>query len=174
MSSKDETSVLETEIPRLQSEIEARVNQPKPDLNTSPAPEYHHHYQQHYYISFTFLHNRLHNFRVKNTLFHACVASITITPHNNVKRNSNSYRYKIKPLQILISHRFYWNWITFSQHQVKDRTKKICSKIPFLPASYSANSQLNMTILSIGVREASNKHTYFDVVSELISSLCLS
>ncbi|CAF2110810.1 unnamed protein product [Brassica napus] len=39
MSSKDETSVLETEISRLQSEIEARVNQPKPDLNTSPAPE---------------------------------------------------------------------------------------------------------------------------------------
>ena len=125
MSSKEETSVLETEISRLQSEIEARVNQSKPDLNTSPAPEYHHHYQQHYYISFTFLHNRLHNFRVKNTLFHACIASITVTPHNNVKRNPNSYRYKIKPLQTLISHSLYWNWITFSQHQVKDRTKSM-------------------------------------------------
>ena len=89
--------MLETEISRLQSEIEARVNQSKPDLNTSHAPEYHHHYQQRYYISFTFLHNRLHNFRVKNTLFHACIASITVTPHNNVKRNPNSYRYKIKP-----------------------------------------------------------------------------
>ncbi|KAF3510169.1 hypothetical protein F2Q69_00007859 [Brassica cretica] len=29
------------------SEIEARVNQSKPELNTSPATEYHHHYQQH-------------------------------------------------------------------------------------------------------------------------------
>ncbi|ESQ45809.1 hypothetical protein EUTSA_v10010670mg [Eutrema salsugineum] len=44
---KEETSVLETEISRLQNEIEARANQSKPDLNTSPAPEYHHHYQQH-------------------------------------------------------------------------------------------------------------------------------
>uniref|UniRef100_A0A1J3FSK6 Transcription factor bHLH47 n=1 Tax=Noccaea caerulescens TaxID=107243 RepID=A0A1J3FSK6_NOCCA len=47
---KEETSVLETEISKLQNEIEARANQSKPDLNTSPAPEYHHHhqhYQQH-------------------------------------------------------------------------------------------------------------------------------
>ncbi|CAN7015815.1 unnamed protein product [Brassica rapa subsp. trilocularis] len=39
LSSKEETSVRETEISRLQSEIEARVNQSKPDLNTSHAPE---------------------------------------------------------------------------------------------------------------------------------------
>ncbi|CAA7027799.1 unnamed protein product [Microthlaspi erraticum] len=47
---KEETSVLETEISKLQSEIEARANQSKPDLNTSPAPEYHHlhHHHQHY------------------------------------------------------------------------------------------------------------------------------
>lgn len=43
--------MLETEITKLQNEIEARANhQSKPDLSTSPAPEYHRHhqhYQQH-------------------------------------------------------------------------------------------------------------------------------
>lgn len=38
--------MLETEISKLQNEIEARANQSKPDLNTSPAPEYHHHHYQ--------------------------------------------------------------------------------------------------------------------------------
>ncbi|CAH8267793.1 unnamed protein product [Arabidopsis lyrata] len=42
---KEETSVLETEISKLQNEIKARASQSKPDLNTSPAPEYHHHHQ---------------------------------------------------------------------------------------------------------------------------------
>ncbi|CAH2065011.1 unnamed protein product, partial [Thlaspi arvense] len=46
---KEETSVLGTEISKLQKEIEARSNQSKPDLNTSPAPEYHHHHQHHHY-----------------------------------------------------------------------------------------------------------------------------
>ncbi|KAL0887687.1 hypothetical protein Bca101_011670 [Brassica carinata] len=67
---------------------------------------------------------------------------------NALLMNPNSYRYKIKPLQTLISHSFYWNCITFSPHQAL--FTEICSKVPFLPASYSANNQLNMTILSSG------------------------
>ncbi|VVB04520.1 unnamed protein product [Arabis nemorensis] len=43
---KEETSLLETEIQKLRNEIEARVSQSKPDLNTLPAPEYHHYHQQ--------------------------------------------------------------------------------------------------------------------------------
>ncbi|KAL1218116.1 Transcription factor bHLH47 [Cardamine amara subsp. amara] len=47
---KEETSALETEISKLQTEIEEKMNQSKPDLSTSPIPEYHHHHhqQQHY------------------------------------------------------------------------------------------------------------------------------
>ncbi|XP_048605736.1 transcription factor bHLH47, partial [Brassica napus] len=45
--SEDETSFLNINVSDYKSEIEARVNQSKPELNISPATEYHHHHQQH-------------------------------------------------------------------------------------------------------------------------------